>query len=103
MEVQNNKPVTEFSELMNKTNYFTKLKENTINNSFSVPVKVSGYEELNLIASNLLKASIFMLKNDGECLSNSSDIDVISLLELALQLLPEDEMELLDELNKRHL
>jgi len=107
MEIENEEQATEVLELMNKVNYFTKLKrENKIDNSFSVPIKVSCYNELNMMVSDLLKASILILTNDTRNLSNctsNTDINVLTLLEIALQLLPEEEMELLDDLHKIYL
>lgn len=107
MEVQHKKQVTEFLESMNRINKFKKLKpENNTDNSFSVSLKVSGYNELNLMVSDLLKASIILLNDDARNLSSVisvSDINVMTLLEIALQLLPEDEMELMDDLHKVYL
>ncbi|WP_374172160.1 hypothetical protein [Flavobacterium tructae] len=73
---------------------------------YSIPLKVSGYNELNLMVSDLLKASIILLNDDARNLSSIvsvSDINVMTLLEIALQLLPEEEMELLDDLHKLYL
>ncbi|MEN2401036.1 hypothetical protein GKZ90_0014715 [Flavobacterium sp. MC2016-06] len=107
MEIKNKEQVTEFLELMNRGNYFTKLKqENKIEKSFVVPIKVSCYNELNIMISDLLKASILILTSDTENLSNcttNTNINALTLLEIALQLLPEEEMELLDDLHKIHL
>lgn len=107
MEIQHKEQVTEFLESMNRINKFTKLKpENSNDNSLSVTLKVSCYNELNLMVSDLLKASIILLNDDARNLSNTitvSDINVMTLLEIALQLLPEDEMEILDDLHKLHL
>ena len=108
METQHTEKVTEFLESMQRINKFKKLKpENNSNNSFSVNLKVSGYNELNLMVSSLLKASIILLTDDARsqaCFSfNEADNNVMTLLEIALQLLPEDEMEVLDDLHKLHL
>jgi hypothetical protein len=104
MEIQHKQQAAEFLELMNERNHFKKLKpENNKDNSFSVKLKVSGYNELNLMVSDLLKASIILLNEDSRNLSSVatvSDINVMTLLEIALQLLPEEEMELLDDLQK---
>ncbi|SHL12902.1 hypothetical protein [Flavobacterium chilense] len=104
MEVQHKKQVTEFLESMNRINKFKKLKpENSIDNAFSVSLKVSGYNELNLMVADLLKASIILLNPDANGLSSftkDNNVNVMTLLEIALQLLPEDEMELLDDLCK---
>ncbi|OUL62727.1 hypothetical protein [Flavobacterium sp. AJR] len=105
MEIQHKESAKELLELMNKGKYFTKLKpENSIDNSFSVALKVSCYDELNLMVSDLLKASILILKTENlSNLTANADINVMTLLEIALQLLPEEEMELLDDLHKIHL
>lgn len=107
MEIQHKEKVTELLESMNRMNKFNKLKpENNSDNSFVVSLKVSGYNELNLMVSDLLKASIILLNDDARNLSSVttvSDINVMTLLEIALQLLPEQEMELLDDLHKVYL
>ena len=107
MEMQHKEQVTEFLESMKRINKFTKLKpENSNDNSLNVTLRVSCYNELNLMVSDLLKASIILLNDDARNLSKTttaSDINVMTLLEIALQLLPEDEMELLDDLHKLHL
>ncbi|UUF16891.1 MULTISPECIES: hypothetical protein [Flavobacterium] len=95
------------SELMNKRNYFTKLKqEYKEDSSFTIPLRVSSYNELNLIVSDLLKASIVLMNKEARSLAvfhKETDINVLTLLEIALQLLPEEEMELLDDLHKIYL
>lgn len=108
MEIQHTEKVTEFLESMKRLNKFKKLKqENNNNNSFSVNLKVSGYNELNLMVSSLLKASLILLNDDARsqaCFSfNEAYNNVMTLLEIALQLLPEDEMEILDDLYKIYL
>ncbi len=104
MGAQNKERAEELLELINKGRYFTKLKpEPKENNSFTIPLKVSSYNELNLMVSDLLKASIILLNPEAKTLSSftkDNDLNVMTLLEIALQLLPEDEMELLDDLCK---
>ena len=104
MEIEHTKQIREFLESMNRMNKFTTLKsEDNDDNSFSVPLKVSGYNELNLIVSDLLKASIVLMNKEARSLANfesDTDINVVTLLEIALQLLPDQEMELLDDLHK---
>ncbi|WP_345145422.1 hypothetical protein [Flavobacterium ginsengiterrae] len=94
METQQ-KAVTELLEIVNKGNYFNKLKPN--NDSFSAMLNVSCYSELNIIVTALLKASITMLQSES---STKPFSDAMILVEMALQLLPNDEMELLDELHR---
>ncbi|KFF06109.1 hypothetical protein [Flavobacterium reichenbachii] len=107
MQIQNKEQAENLVQLMSKVNYFTKLKtEHTIGNSFSVSLKVSSYYELNRMVSDLLTASITLLHPDAKSLSGftkDNAINVMTLLEIALQLLPEEEMELLDDLHKVYL
>ncbi|MFD1603192.1 hypothetical protein ACFSJW_06170 [Flavobacterium artemisiae] len=107
MEIKNNERAEELLELINKGRYFTKLKpEHKENNSFTIPLNVSGYNELNLMVSDLLKASIILLNPEAKGLSSFTkdrDVNVMTLIEIALQLLPEEEMELLDDLHKIYL
>ncbi|RZJ48596.1 MAG: hypothetical protein EOO44_20720 [Flavobacterium sp.] len=83
-------------KLMTNGNYFTKLKTKN-DNSLETTIKVSSYSELNQMIFSLLKTCINTLQNDASNLSESGT-NVLILLEMALQLLPECEMELLDEL-----
>jgi len=108
MEIKHKEKVTQFLESMNRINKFKKLNsENNSDNSFSVKLKVSCYNELNMMVSSLLKASIILLNDDARSQAtfsfNEADNNVMNLLEIALQLLPEDEMELLDDLHRIHL
>ncbi|KRD58499.1 hypothetical protein ASE40_19420 [Flavobacterium sp. Root935] len=107
METQNKERAEELLELINKGRYFTKLNpEPKEANSFTIPLKVSSYNELNLMVSDLLKASIILLNPDANGLSSftkDNNVNVMTLLEIALQLLPEEEMELLDDLCKFNL
>ncbi|KAF2081844.1 hypothetical protein [Flavobacterium sharifuzzamanii] len=107
METQNKERTEELLELINKGSYFSKLKPvPKETNSYTIPLKVSSYNELNLMVSDLLKASIILLNPDANGLSSftkDNNVNVMTLLEIALQLLPEDEMELLDDLCRFHL
>jgi len=104
METQNKERTEELLELINKGSYFSKLKPvPKETNSYTIPLKVSSYNELNLMVLDLLKASIILLNPDANGLSSftkDNNVNVMTLLEIALQLLPEDEMELLDDLCK---
>ncbi|RZJ51831.1 MAG: hypothetical protein EOO44_13700 [Flavobacterium sp.] len=100
METKQNESITNLLEMMSNVNYFTKLQpENQNDNSFYSTLKVPCYNELNQIVSSILKMSINVLKDSA----SQTEIDVMLLLEVALQLLPNDEMEVLDELHKLHL
>jgi len=107
IEIENKERAEELLELINKGSYFSKLKPvPKETNSFTIPLKVSSYNELNLMVSDLLKASIILLNPDANSLSSftkDNNVNVMTLLEIALQLLPEDEMELLDDLCRAQL
>ncbi|WP_343697337.1 hypothetical protein [Flavobacterium sp.] len=102
--MQNKERTEKLLVLMNERKYFTKLKpEHKEENSFTIPLKVSSYNELNLMVSDLLKASIVLMNKEARSLAvfhKDTDINVLTLLEIALQLLPEEEMLLLDDLYK---
>lgn len=105
MKAEHKESVTEILDLMSKIKYFTKLKpDNKNSNLFKTELKIASYSELNLLVSDLLKVSIVALKSDTPNSSASvSGINVLLLLEIALQLLPDAEIEILDELHKLHL
>ena len=105
MKAEHKESVTEFLDLMSKIKYFTKLKPDNKNSKlFKTELKIASYTELNLLVSDLLKVSIAALKSDAHDSSASvSGINVLLLLEIALQLLPDAEIELLDELYRLHL
>lgn len=94
-EIQKIDGLKELLELMKKVNYFKTLKPDK--DSFSATLKISGYSELQIMISSLLKGSITLLQTET---SGKAFSDAMVLVEMALQLLPNDEMELLDELNR---
>lgn len=95
MELEQREMARDLVELLNKVNYFRKLKPDSRNdNKFNLSLKIASYSELNLIIASLLKTSISALKEEP----SSVGMDVLLLLEIALQMLTSDEMELLDEI-----
>ncbi|MCC9019136.1 hypothetical protein [Flavobacterium lipolyticum] len=86
----------QFLNIVSKMNFFTSLKPEQQNDLVVSRFKIASYHELNSTISSLLRTCIQTLKNDP----SETDIDIMNLLEIALQLLPSDEMELLDELHK---
>jgi hypothetical protein len=105
MKTEHKESLTEFLDLMSKIKYFTKLKPDHKNsNLFKTELKIASYNELNLLVSDLLKVSIAALKSDtAHSSASGTGINVLLLLELALQLLPDAEVELLDELHRLYL
>lgn len=98
MKTHQKESINELLELMNKVNFFKTLKSEK--ECFIAELKVPNYTELNMMISCLLKASILMLQNEnfGKAFS-----EPMILVEIALQLLPNDEMELLDKICKLNL
>jgi hypothetical protein len=95
MKLERNEPAVNFLESVSKMKYFTKLNSDPKkDNSFNVILKIASYSELSMTISSLLKASINALNDEAD----NEGIDVMLLLEMALRLLPSDEMELLDEI-----
>ncbi|MNR39664.1 hypothetical protein D3C85_1578900 [compost metagenome] len=69
-------------------------------------LKVSGYNEVNSMLADILKVSILALEHDPPYVSRTiqnPEINVMGLLEIAVQLLPHGEMELLDEIHQFYL
>lgn len=95
METQHKESLSELLQVMKRVNYFNILKPNE--DSFTATIKVSGYSELQIMISSLLKGSISLLQAET---SGKAFPDAMVLIEMALQLLPNDEMELLDELHR---
>lgn len=107
METLNKESIADFLERMNRIEYFTQLKRDQKKEDlFILELKVSGYNELNLMVADILKVSILALDSDPPYISHTirnPEINVLGLLELALQLMPHGEIELLDELHQFYL
>lgn len=70
---------------------------------YTVEVRVLSYFDAFAIAHNLIKICLMTLENDAPEISNAipnTRIDSRDLLEIALQLMPIDEIEMLDEIHK---
>ncbi|MFV8343583.1 hypothetical protein [Flavobacterium sp. XS2P39] len=107
MEIEEKDSVTDFLKLMNRINYFTKLTpDEKKEDLFTLELKVSGYKDVSSMVSDLLKVSILALESDPPYISRAirnPEINVLGLLEIALQLMPHGELELLDELHQFYL
>jgi hypothetical protein len=63
-------------------------------------IKVSGYSDMIRLGCNLIKTCAYITQSDGPYITDlvkDPHIDVSSVLELALQLFPHGELEVLDE------
>lgn len=107
METPKKDSMTDFLKIVNKFNYFSKLKPDPKSAElFVMELKISRYTELNSMLSDILKVSILALEHDLPYVSQTipnPEINVMGLLEMALQLLPYREVELLDEIHQFYL
>jgi hypothetical protein len=107
METLNKESIADFLERMNRIEYFTQLKRDQKKEDlFILELKVSGYNEVSLMIADILKVSILALDSDPPYISDTirnPEINVLGLLEIALQLMPHGELELLDELHQFYL
>jgi len=67
---------------------------------YNAKIKVGSYYELGNIITNMIKSSILALDQNTANDSNYESINVVLLLETALQLFPMNELELLDKINE---
>lgn len=70
---------------------------------YTANIKLSNYSELGCVISNMLKLCVLALNQDEYRISETvqpSLIDVGLVLEVALQLFPNDEFDLLSEINQ---
>jgi len=73
------------------------------NGWYTIEIRVMSYFDVICIARNLIKACLVVIDPDGAEVSNAvknSRINPSDLLELALQIMPIDEFEMLDEIHK---
>ena len=84
--------------------YLNTLKPTNDKNGFYIAeIKVMNYSELGCIITNMLKLCILALNQDEYEISETVKqpaIDVGLVLEVALQLFPNDEFDLLSEINQ---
>jgi hypothetical protein len=102
MEVKEIDKPEDFRQLI--TRYFTTIKPtNDKTDSHTAEIKVSNYCELSYVISNMLKLCILALDHEALGISKTakdSSIDIALILKVVTQLLPMDEIEFLDEINK---
>lgn len=70
---------------------------------YTVEIRVMSYFDAISIARNLIKACLVVIDPDGAEVSNAvphNRINPCDLLELALQIIPVNEIEMIDEIHK---
>jgi hypothetical protein len=94
-------------DLQRFPNIFSKLTaENAETEALTVKVMVSGYSGLVFLVMDILKAALFALESDTPYKTSEDRYphpDIANLIDLAIQLMPLEELELLDILHQHHL
>lgn len=91
-----------FQSLLHLANTnFKTLKPKPDNDGYTVPVFVANYSDSMFVAADLIKLCRLAIEAEEESFTTSginSRINISTILEMALQFLPFEEMEVLDEL-----
>ena len=107
METNNNKKIEDFVNELKESFFFRTLNQQKSRNGiYYADIKFSRYTQLLYTVQDLLQIALHTLYNDG--LENSGQIQdptshLVSVLEVAVQLLPCSEAEGLDNLHRLYL
>lgn len=86
---------------------FSMLKPHRHNkNRLEASIVVDGYQELMFLISDLIKVSLLALENEDSSASDeirNPNSNIAGVLALVLQLIPYDELQMLDIIHKHHL
>ena len=106
MKTNEMQSLTELHEYIKARRYFSLLKPcEHREQSFNVPLQFSGHADVIFTVMDIIKVAILALEADEPYDSNhivNSKINIRNLLEIALQLIPMEEMQLLDEIHQLH-
>ncbi|WP_428232119.1 hypothetical protein [Flavobacterium sp.] len=84
--------------------YFNTLKPaNDTTEIYTAQIKLVNYYELGCVITNMIKLCVLALEQDAHKISGTGknpSINVALILEIALQMFPMDEFELLSEINE---
>ncbi|MGX7668929.1 hypothetical protein [Flavobacterium pedocola] len=98
--------LTDLHKYIGNRRYFTLLKPcEHRKESYNVPLQFSGHADVIFTVMDIIKVAILALEADEPYDSNhivNSRINIRNLLEIALQLIPMEEMQLLDEIHQLH-
>jgi hypothetical protein len=86
-----------FEKLLGSQMFFRTLQETPSKGVYTVPITTTGYADLLCTVSELLRLCITVAHADDSSLMPNPQINMANLLEIALQLLPLNEGEFLDE------
>jgi hypothetical protein len=92
------------AELQHFPNIFSKLSSGE-NSTLAVKVNVAGFSGLAYVVNDLLRAALLTLEADCDAAAGRHDANpnAATLIDLALQLMPIQELELVDILHRHHL
>ena len=106
MKTEEMQSLTELHEYIKTRRFFTLLKPCEFREqSYNVPLLFSGHADVIFTVMDIIKVAILALEVDEPYDSNhiiNSRINIRNLLEIALQLIPLEEMQLLDEIHQLH-
>lgn len=107
METNDIRSLPELFEHIGKMKFFSILKpDKKSEGSYEAKIEFTGYTDLLCTVMDIIKVSVLALDTDepyNSTLISHPEVNVRNLLELALQLIPLEEMEVLDELHREFL
>ena len=101
MENKETRNVEYLRKLMNKYRNISKVSDDKTA-FYTAEIKLVNYYELGCVITDMIKLCILSLDQDAQNVSDTvknSSVNVARILEVALQLFPLDEFELLTEIN----
>ena len=106
METDKLNAIGEFTEMLGKTIQFNLLTPYRYNSkSFGAELRFAGYNDLILTILDIIKVCVTALDAE-ECMDASlraSNMNIANVLGFALQLMPMEETQILDECYKLHI
>lgn len=106
MKAQEIQSFKQLYQYINTHRYFTHLKPcEHRKQSYTAQLNFAGYADVIFTVMDILKVSVLALEADepyGSTQIVDSKVNVRNLLEIALQLVPLEEMQLLDEIHERY-
>ena len=106
METDKLNAIGEFTEMLGKTIQFNLLTPYRYNNkSFGAELRFAGYNDLILTIMDIIKVCITALDAEEymESSMRASNMNIANVLGFALQLMPMEETQILDECYKLHI
>ena len=96
MAADENKTIEEFTHFASYHFKMLKVAKNS-NDGYILEIKVSGYSDMIRLGMNLMNMCLHILQTDA---LDNKEMDIGAVMELALQLFPRAELEVLDEIQE---